>query len=145
MLFITTAIFGALWLGSNQSLSDTQRNQRDLTALLSAPGLKVSDLKPTGNPTGTLRLYADPTTNKAYLVAQNLTALPSDKEYEAWLITGDNRADKAGLLGTGADGSAVYALTPSQPVDQYKVVAITVEKKGGVDKTQQQPILVGSL
>jgi anti-sigma-K factor RskA len=149
VLFVTTAVFGLLWLNTNSRLDQAEQARQGLAGILSAPGLKVADLKATStaNATeGNLRLYADPTSNKVYLVAQNLTGLPADKEYEAWLITGDNQAHRAGLLGSGVNnGAAIFTLTASAPVDQYKLVALTIEKKGGVDKSTQQPVLVGAI
>jgi anti-sigma-K factor RskA len=149
VLFITTAVFGLLWLNTNSRLDQAEQTRQGLAGILSAPGLKVADLKATSASTatdGNLRLYADPASNKVYLVARNLTDLPSDKEYEAWLITADNQAHPAGLLGSGVNNeAAIFTLTASVPVNQYKLVALTIEKKGGVDKPTQQPVLAGTI
>ncbi len=147
VLFITSAVFGTLWVNTTQDLTQAQTNNRNLASLLVSPSLKVSDLQSTGPVTGgSWRVYSDPSNPKAYLVAQNMATLPADKEYEAWFITADSRADKAGLLGTGATvGPTVFALNSGTAVNQYNRVAITIEKKGGVDKTDQKPILLGNL
>lgn len=148
VLFVTTALFGILWASTNNDLSNSERNRRELEGLLSSPSLKVTEVKPS-DPTvaGTMRLYSDPASDKAYLVAQNLGPLPSEKEYEVWLIAANNQPRKAGLLGSGggSNNPTVYALDTGGEVDQYKVVAVTVEKKGGVDKPSQAPVMAGNI
>ncbi|HEX2914411.1 MAG TPA: anti-sigma factor [Chloroflexia bacterium] len=143
-LFIVTGLTTFLWLNTRNELQQAQQSNQELASVISSPNLKVTDLKPLADSVnGTMRLYSDPATNKAYLVTYNLSQLPSDKEYEAWLITGDNQAHKAGLLGSG--GSQVYELDTNQKIDQYKLVAVTIEKAGGVEKSDQKPILAGTI
>ncbi len=161
VLFVTTAVFGLLWLNTNNKLEATEQNRVALAdmvnkaeqnrvafaSVLAAPGLKVADLKATGSSAdGSVRLYADPSTNKVFMVAQNLTTLPSDKEYEAWLITADSQSHQAGLLGTGANkGAGVIELTTTGPISQYKQVALTIEKKGGAYTPTLPPVLAGTI
>jgi anti-sigma-K factor RskA len=149
VLFITTAVFGLLWLNTNSRLDQAEQARQGLAGILSAPGLKVADLKATTSATatdGNLRLYADPASNEVYLVARNLTDLPSDKEYQAWLITGDNQPHPAGLLGSGVNNdAAIFALTATVPLDQYKQVALTIEKKGGASTPTLPPVLAGTI
>ncbi len=148
VLFVTTMLFGGLWLSANNNLNASQTNQRALATLLSSPDLKTTQVKVVKDGmSGDIRLYLDPATDKAYLVAQNLTALPSDQEYEAWLIAADNQPKKAGLLGPGGNTNdpLVYQLTTNGEVEKYTLVAITVEKKGGVDKTDQKAVMVGNI
>lgn len=147
VLFVTTAVFGLLWLNTNTKLNEAEQTRQALASILSAPGLKVADLQVTSTATdGNLRLYADSASNKVYLVAQNLTNLPADKEYEAWLITGDKQPHPAGLLGTGvSNGATIYELTTTVPITQYKQVALTIEKKGGASTPNLPPVLVGTI
>lgn len=148
VLFITAAVLGLLLLNTENSRTDAERRNRELLAIVSAPNLKVTDLKPTGNEApGQMRLYTDPATNKAYLVTNDLAPLPAGREYEAWLITGDNQPKKAAMLGSGGNRGSptVYPLETNGEVEQYKLVAITVEKTGGVDKPSQNPILAGEI
>ncbi len=148
VLFVTTLVFGALWLNARNDVPEAERNQRELAVLLASPNLKVTELKAgNGNTFGTMRVFVDPATDKAILVAQNLTLLQSDKEYEAWLIGDDNQPRKAALLGAGGNGTQtlVQPLTATGEIEQYKQVAITVEKKGGSDKPTQSPVMTGSL
>ncbi len=148
VLFLTTAVFGILWMSSQNELNSTENSRRNLAQILSSPGLRVAELKPVaGNAPGSMRVYTDPATDKAYLVAQNLAVLPAGKEYEAWFVTADNQARKAGLLGTGdgKDGLLVYELQTNGQIEQYEKVAITIEQKGGVEKSTQQPVMTGNI
>lgn len=147
LLFFTTMLFGFLWLDANNKASKYDANSRELTALLASPRLIVTDLKNANGAgaNGTWRLYTDPNTDKAILVAHGLPAVSSDKEYEAWLIT-DKGPQKAALVGSGGTNQPVLVeLDTKGNVEAYKLVAITVELKGGVDVPTQQPILMGVL
>lgn len=148
VLFVTTAVFGVLWLNTNGKLSEAEQNQKALAEILAAPQLKTADLQPaSGTTDAKARAYVDPATNKVYLVAHNMTTLSSDKEYEAWLVTADNQPHAAGLMGTGVntDKGMVFELTPTFPVDQYKQVALTIEKKGGSQTPTSKPVMTGAI
>jgi|GEM_PF-3185855 len=147
VLFMTSAIFGGLWLDTRNNLDQTARSKQDILAVLASSDMKVTSLKPANsNVGGTLRLYTDPAQDRAYVVSQNLTALPGDKEYEAWFVTNDNQVLKAGLLGQGGSRDpTVQALDTRGTVENFKAMVITIEKKGGVEKSEQQPVLVGEI
>ncbi len=115
--------------------------------MLASSSMQVTALKPASAPVGgSLMLYTDSANDRAYLVSNNLTGLPGDKEYEAWLVTDDNRVLKAGMLGAGGNESpSVHDLIVQEPVNRFKLVVITVEKKGGVEKSEQQPVLIGTI
>lgn len=140
---VTAGLFGILWAtGAGRSVSYEQ----ELSTLLAAPNLKITELK-AADPKmqGSVRVYADPATNKVYLVTQNLANLPVDKVYEAWVITTRDEPLNAGLVGSGGNNTTVYRLDARGNLDNVKLVAITIEKSGGVDKPSQQPIMVGQL
>ncbi len=147
VLALATLAAGWLWLDARSQQSMLASRNQELTALLAAPKLKLTELKPpTGETQATLRLYTDPATDKAYLVAQNLVALPSDKEYEVWFLTSDSQPHMAGLLGTGGNnGPAIFALATNGQLPQYQKVAITIERQHGVEKPSMSPILTGTI
>lgn len=148
VLFVTTAVFAVLWLNTNSKLDQAEQNRQALAAILAAPQLKTAVLQPTDSTAeGKVRVYADPATNKVYMVAQDMTALSGDKEYEAWLITADNQPHAAGLMGNGVNSGSgvVFELKATVPVDQYKTVALTVEKKGGSPTPTSPPVMAGSI
>jgi anti-sigma-K factor RskA len=142
---VAAVVFGLLLLNTRGDLDNAQKYNQQVAAILSSPDLRVTDLKPTGaNPGGGVRLYSDPSTDKAVLVAQNLPALPSDKEYEAWLIDGNNKAQRATMLGVGGT-TVAQSFSATGDIESYKLVAVTVEKKGGADQPTSNPILAGTI
>jgi anti-sigma-K factor RskA len=142
VFFLISAVLLVLLLNANGQLN---RNQ-EIVALLASPDLSVVELQANeSNVSGTVRYYADTRRDKAYLVVQNLNALPGDKEYEAWFLTPDSKAQKAALLGSGGSNYAVFELDTKGNLDQFSVVAITIERKGGVDQPTQNPILVAEV
>lgn len=74
---------------------------------------------------------------QAVLVLDKLGLAPSDKTYEAWIVEGETPRP-AGLFPGGA-GLDVVLLDGT--VDKGDVVAVTVEKKGGVKKPETTPIV----
>ncbi|MDB5078578.1 MAG: hypothetical protein JWP00_502 [Chloroflexi bacterium] len=147
VLLVTTAVFGLLWLNTHNRLSDEEQTRQQFARLLTSPDLKVTELKSTDNSTGgSIRMFADPSTNKVYLVAQNMTTLPGDKEYEAWLITTDSQPHPVGLLGTGGKSDTnIFELKAPRPLGEYKQVALTIEKKGGSPLPTSPPVMAGTI
>lgn len=72
----------------------------------------------------------------AYLTADNLKHLASDKTYQLWALRGEERIS-LGVLGTDPKVSAFRTVTGSSGF------AITVESAGGVPITTNNPVVVG--
>jgi anti-sigma-K factor RskA len=72
----------------------------------------------------------------ATLHASGLSTAPRGKTYEAWVIPTSGAARRAGLFPGGA--STTLHLRGAVPRDS--VVAVTVERTGGVDKPTTSPI-----
>jgi anti-sigma-K factor RskA len=72
------------------------------------------------------------------LVVDRLGAAPSGKTYEAWVIPPGGKAASAGLF-KGGDGTTVIHLERS--VTRGSMVAVTVERAGGVEAPTQPPVL----
>lgn len=147
VLFVTAAVFGIMLLNANNKLNQAELDRARIAAILNTPNLKVADLAATGSNTGgSAKVYIDPNNNKVYLVTDNMASLPGDKEYEAWLITADSKPHQAGLLGTGPiQDTVIFELNPSVPLNQYKQVALTVEKKGGSSTPTSPPVMAATL
>jgi anti-sigma-K factor RskA len=64
-------------------------------------------------------------------VAQNLKALPADRDYELWVIDG-NKPVASGVFHVGEGGAIRVDFKPSQLVKVASVFAVTEEVKGGV-------------
>ena len=74
---------------------------------------------------------------KATLHVSGLDAAPSGKTYEAWVIPKDGSPRPAGLF----PGGRSTTLHLSGTVPRKAVVAVTVERAGGVNAPTQTPIL----
>src|ERR1700719_77817 len=72
-----------------------------------------------------------------------LPATPVDKVYELWLITPGGKAVRAGVFTPDQSGSAVVVVP--QSLDGYKLMAVTVEGRPGVDAPTQQPQIYGTV
>jgi anti-sigma-K factor RskA len=72
---------------------------------------------------------------RAVMVLNKLAAAPSGKTYELWVITGST-ARRAGLFTNS--GTAVVRL--ERPVAKGDVVAVTLERSGGVDAPTSTPL-----
>ena len=74
------------------------------------------------------------------LVLDSLGPAPAGKTYETWIIEGEN-ATAAGLF----DGSHDRDLVPVQgTVAPGSVVAVTLEDAGGVEVSENDPIVASS-
>jgi anti-sigma-K factor RskA len=72
------------------------------------------------------------------VLVNGLDEAPDGKTYEAWVIEGDE-AVAAGLF-SGGDERTVVPL--AVPVPEGAIVAVTVEKAGGVEQSTQDPIFI---
>jgi anti-sigma-K factor RskA len=64
-------------------------------------------------------------------VAQNLKALPADRDYELWVIDG-GKPVASGVFHVGESGAIRVDFKPSQLIKVASVFAVTEEVKGGV-------------
>jgi anti-sigma-K factor RskA len=83
-------------------------------------------------------LVVDDETGKGWLVVRGLDQAPSEKTYEAWVIQ-DDEAKAAGLF---AGGGAPTVVALAEPVPEGAVVAVTLEREGGVEQSTQDPVFV---
>jgi anti-sigma-K factor RskA len=83
-------------------------------------------------------LVVDTETQEGHLVVFGLEEAPDAHTYEAWVIE-EGEAVPAGLFSGGAEGTTVVPL--AVPVPAGAVVAVTIEQAGGVEQSQQQPVI----
>jgi anti-sigma-K factor RskA len=88
--------------------------------------------------TGNGSLVVDPD-GRAVLVLGGLAAAPAGKTYEMWIAPGGDigSANRAGLFAGGDETSVQLVEGTVEPGD---VVAVTIEKAGGVDAPTTAPI-----
>jgi anti-sigma-K factor RskA len=113
------------------SLSNDLDSARDAIDVLGDPGARSFELSGAAG-----RLVVAPE-GQAALVVRNLDAAPAGRTYEVWVIEG-NRARPAGLF-EGGESRDVVLLERQVPADA--VVAVTVERDGGVDAPTGEPLI----
>jgi anti-sigma-K factor RskA len=84
-------------------------------------------------------LAVDPS-GEAWLVVSGLEPAPADQTYEAWVIEND-AAVPAGLFEGGGQNTVVKL---SEDVPEGAVVAVTIERAGGVEQPTSDPIITAS-
>jgi anti-sigma-K factor RskA len=72
---------------------------------------------------------------KAALAVSNLRQAPAGKTYEVWVIEGKT-PQRAGLM----EGGTASAVKLERPVRKGAVVAVTLERDGGVDAPTSTPL-----
>ncbi len=129
------AIVLAVWASSLSGKLDRERT-RSAQQLAAAAIVSQPDAHriPLSGRSGTLVVSK---TGQAALVLPGLSRAPAGKTYEAWVIaSGKPRA--AGLFAGGGDVSLVGL---SRGVPGGAIVAVTVERKGGVAQPTGAPVL----
>jgi anti-sigma factor RsiW len=130
---IGLGIWGA---GQSSSLSkerDARKAQEQALAVLADPSAHHTTLR---GARGTLAVTPD---GKAAL-AVALPQAPGGKTYEAWVAHGG--APRPAGLFRGGDGTTAVLLSRAVPTGG--VVAVTVERSGGVNAPTGRPILTGA-
>ena len=79
------------------------------------------------------------------LVVQNLTPLPTDRDYQLWVIDTQLGAPvDAGVFNVDAKGAVRFRFQPKTAVRRADKFAVTLEKKGGVPAPQGPMVLAGT-
>jgi anti-sigma-K factor RskA len=65
-------------------------------------------------------------------VAQNLKTLPSDRDYQLWVLDNGTKPVSAGVFNVNADGGVHVDFKAQQPIQVADKFAVTEEIKGGV-------------
>jgi anti-sigma-K factor RskA len=118
----SVAIGLGVWTATRPSGNDA------LAKVLAQPGAKLVPMDGRG------AVAVAPNGDAALALA--VPPAPSGKTYEAWVI----RGDKAAPAGTfaGRDGTTVVEIDRSVP--RGSVIAVTLERAGGVDQPTQKPL-----
>lgn len=112
----------AIWVGLPSG------NKDQFASVLSKPGARFVPMGGRGG------VAVAPDGSAALALA--LPRAPAGKTYEAWVIRGGN-ARPAGLF-PGRSGASIVKL--SRPVGKAAVVAVTLERAGGVSKPTTKPL-----
>ena len=140
LLGIGVAALGAwtVWPDGDEAVETAQPSgAADALQLISQPGARSL---PVEGSKGTMVLVVAPS-GEAVLVISGLTAAPAGKEYQAWVVTG-GKPKSAGLF----KGGATRLVVPlNRRVPKGAVVAVTLERAGGVPAPTQTPRFVAKL
>ena len=113
--------------------AEAEQQQR-IFALLSDPQAQQVGLKGVGDAASSVaNLRYDPTTNLAVLLIRDLPTLPPDKNYQLWLIYGDDARDTGAVFACDPGGSKVRTLLINAPrqFNTYIRFGVTIEPAGG--------------
>ena len=140
LLGVGVAALGAwtVWPDGDEAVETAQPSgAADAVQLISQPGARSL---PVEGSKGTMVLVVAPS-GEAVLVISGLTAAPAGKEYQAWVVTG-GKPKSAGLF----KGGATRLVVPlNRRVPKGAVVAVTLERAGGVPAPTQTPRFVAKL
>ncbi len=132
------ALAVGLWATQLSSDLDGTRlaleRERQAAAVLADPGARTVALE-----AGDGRLVVDEE-GRAVLVIDGLDPAPPGMTYELWIIEGEN-ASPAGLF-RGRDGLDWVGLEGT--VEAGDVVAVTIEQAGGVEVSENEPIVASA-
>jgi anti-sigma-K factor RskA len=87
----------------------------------------------------------NPANQEGVLTVEKLPALAADKDYQLWVMDPQYPAPIDGGVFTvdPRTGEARVKFWARQPVNAIAAFAVTVERKGGVAKSEGQPVLLG--
>ena len=109
---------------------DRVRDEESIAGLV-GDGAVVSALGDTQSQTGTSGLlYADPGSDTALLVANDLPPLAEGQEFQVWLFTADDDRVVGSRFTAGTGSDAVVSLTAPGTFADYVSIAVTAEPPG---------------
>ena len=86
----------------------------------------------------------NPAAQEGMLAVSNLPALPSDRDYQLWVIDPQYPIPVDGGVFTvePASGEAHLHFKPKEPIKQIAKFAVSLERKGGVPKAEGPMVLI---
>lgn len=141
----------------NQKLAQTQQvvtelrseieQKNEMLAILESRQVDMVLMKGMeANPQGYGKVIWDADKQQALLQVSNLPAVPSDKEYQLWIIR-NNTPVSAGLFAVNdPQRDSFFKIEQMAPADQQSTnaFAVTLEPKGGVPKPTGDMYLMGN-
>ncbi len=141
---LVLAIALGVLLGISRSQLSTERaQQREITAVLNAPGARIVHARPVLG--GSATVVVAPRLHRLVFTSTGLPSLPGAEVYQLWVIgpAGTTTATSAGLLTRAADGSTVPVLASGLAAGDR--IGVTVEPAGGTSKPTTAPVVVISV
>ncbi|HUP83896.1 MAG TPA: anti-sigma factor [Candidatus Limnocylindria bacterium] len=110
--------------------------------VMTQPDATVALISGTGSATGAHGFAAFPASGAGYIVMVGLPDAPAGQTYQAWYLV-DGQATSAGVLKVDSDGYAI--LDEMSGMTGANLVALTIERAGGVDQPTSDPVAAGEL
>lgn len=131
------------------SLQHELRQKEELLSILESREVDVVSL--TGmeaSPNGYGKIVWDPKNNQALLQVSNLPAIPSDRDYQLWIIK-NNKSVSAGIFSISDPEKDTFFKIEQMdpPVDEQSTgaFAVTLEPKGGMPQPTGDMYLMGRM
>lgn len=120
-------------------------NKERIIKIVNSPDIRIVDLKGLETaPSSKGKVFWDPVQHKAIFYAFNLPQPPSDKDYQLWILRGNQPID-AGVFSTDAEGAAVSTIDTIADSANLSAFAVTLEPKGGVPRPTGAMYLLGAI
>lgn len=117
-----------------------QLAQREaVQALVNAPDGQVVQMEQRGME---VKLFADPNSERAYIVINGLPDPGKGRDYQIWLSPdGENMQPVS--VGVFPDNSGRWLLEADKPLSSYRWIGLTEEPEGGSPKPTSKPLMGG--
>lgn len=122
------------------ALENAAQQQQQVVDVLRSPGARLVVLAPQTQSASAGQLLVNRDGTQGYLVTDALPTLPSDKDYQLWLIK-DNTPISAGVFRVDNQGTATFVVNAAATTGGYQVVGISVEPAGGSSQPTQVVLL----
>lgn len=86
-----------------------------------------------------------PGKKEAWLVITGLEPLPADKAFQVWVARGEQRERLQMFAPAPTQKTMHIKITPSEPMDRYEEIMVTVEDKDGAPVPSGETVLFGDL
>ena len=138
---LALAIALGVLLGISRSqLSAENARQREIAAVLNAPGARI--VHGRAAPSGSATIVLAPGLHRLVFTSTGMPSLPGSEVYQLWVIgpAGTTAATSAGLLTRMADGTTVPVLASGLAAGDR--IGVTVEPAGGTSKPTTTPVVL---
>lgn len=138
---VVAVVLGVL-LGLARSELDAARSeQRQVAAVLDAPGARIVSARTTLG--GSATVVVASRLHEVVFTSQGMPAQPGSKVYQLWLMRADGSSTSVALLSLAPDGGTVPVLASGlRPGDR---IGVTVEPAGGTTRPTTTPVVVISV
>jgi anti-sigma-K factor RskA len=135
---VVAVVLGVLLGMARSQLNTARTEQRQVTAVLNAPGARIVTVRTALG--GSATVVVASRLHELVFTSRGMPAQPGSKVYQLWLMRANGSATSAGLLSLSSDGSTAPVLASGLlPGDR---VGVTVEPAGGTTRPTTTPIVV---